>query len=110
MWPHHFDVGVVLPLAKGEGGDALSIGAGLSPGDEGIHEPYFCVTPWPPPPAESLPDLPAGGRWHREGWIGAALLGSEGVVAGDGEAQAARARAFLARTVEALSTRRRRPS
>jgi hypothetical protein len=76
VWPHHFDLGSVLPLGHAPGEEAPSIGVGLSPGDEGIAEPYLYVTPWPPPPAASLPELPAGGRWHREGWIGAVLTGS----------------------------------
>jgi hypothetical protein len=111
-WPHHFDVGTVLPLGAGGADEAASIGVGLSPGDEGIPEPYFYVTPWPPPGAgEPLPDLAAPGRWHREGWTGAVLAGTDIVAAGDGEAQAARASAFLAETVSALRARheQRRP-
>jgi hypothetical protein len=95
-----------------DGDEAPSLGLGLSPGDEGIPEPYFYVTPWPPPgPGEPLPDLPAPGRWHREGWTGAVLTGTEVVAAGDGGAQAARASAFLAEAVSALRARheQRRP-
>jgi hypothetical protein len=110
VWPHHFDVGTVLPLDDRHGEGAPSIGVGLSPGDEGIPEPYFYVTPWPPPPAGSLPDLPAGGRWHRDGWTGALLTGSEVVAAGGGAAQAAAASAFLAGTVELLRARHERGS
>jgi len=100
VWPHHFDVGSVLPLGPAAGESAPSIGVGLSPGDEGIAEPYFYVTPWPV--REPLPALPAGGRWHRAGWTGGILTGSEVVAAGGGEAQAAAASAFLSGTVEAL--------
>lgn len=102
VWPHHFDVGSVLPLGDGHGEAAPSIGLGLSPGDDGIREPYLYVTPWPTPPTGSLPSLPAGGRWHLEGWTGAVLTGSEIVAAGEGAAQAATASAFLAGTVETL--------
>jgi hypothetical protein len=103
VWPHHFDVGSVLPLGAGDGDEAPSIGVGLSPGDEGIPEPYFYATPWPPPGAdEPLPDLASPGRWRREGWTGAVLTGSDLVAAGDGRAQAARASAFLAEAVSAL--------
>jgi hypothetical protein len=106
VWPHHFDVGSVLPLGGGQGEDAPTIGIGLSPGDEAIAEPYFYVTPWPVPAAgESLPSLPAGGRWHREGWTGALLTGSEVVAAGAGPAQAAAASAFLAGAVSVLRAR-----
>ncbi len=101
VWPHHFDVGSVLPVSTAKGGEATTLGIGLSPGDEGIAEPYLYVTPWPLP--EPLPDLPSGGRWHREGWTGAVLTGSEVVAAGAAEAQAESARAFLTGSVEVLS-------
>jgi hypothetical protein len=106
VWPHHFDVGSVLPLERGRGHEDPSIGVGLSPGDEGIAEPYLYVTPWPPPPPESLPALPAGGRWNLEGWTGAVLTGSEIVAAGGAEAQAAQADRFLRGAVEVLRARR----
>jgi hypothetical protein len=110
-WPHHFDVGTVLPLGAGDGDEAPSIGVGLSPGDEGIPEPYFYVTPWPPPAAgDPLPDLAAPGHWHREGWTGAVLTGTHVVAAGDGEAQAARASSFLGGAVAALRERHERLS
>jgi hypothetical protein len=102
VWPHHFDVGSVLPLGTGGGDDAPSLGIGLSPGDESIAEPYFYVTAWPA--RASLPELPAGGHWHREGWTGAVLTGSEIVAAGDGAAQAATAYAFLSGTIAALGS------
>jgi len=103
VWPHHFDVGSVLPLGPGPTEGGPSIGIGLSPGDEGIGEPYLYVTPWPVP--DPLPELAAGGRWHREGWTGAVLTGSEVVAAGEGEAQAAVASAFLGGAVEAIRAR-----
>jgi hypothetical protein len=109
VWPHHFDVGSVLPLDSAPGEEAPSIGVGLSPGEEGIAEPYFYVTPWPPPPsAESLPELPAGGHWHRTGWTGALLTGSEILAERGGAAQAAAASAFLTGAVELLRERGKR--
>jgi hypothetical protein len=102
VWPHHFDVGSVLPLGATYRGESPSIGIGLSPGDEGIAEPYFYATLWPAPEADALPPLPANGRWNREGWTGALLTGSEITAAGDGGAQAAEAGAFLASAVEVL--------
>jgi hypothetical protein len=103
VWPHHFDVGSVLPLGAVGGEGAPSIGIGLSPGDEAIAEPYLYITPWPVP--EPLPDLPAGGRWHREGWTGAVLSGTEVVAAGGGDAQAETAGGFLGGTIEVLRAR-----
>ena len=101
VWPHHFDVGAVLPLASGRGEESPSIGIGLSPGDEGIAEPYFYATLWPAPDPDSLPPLPEG-RWNRNGWTGAKLTGSEIAAAGDGGAQAAVADVFLASAVAIL--------
>lgn len=101
IWPHHFDAGVVLPLLEPGGEEARSIGAGFSPGDETIPEPYFYVTPWPPPRGRALPDLPAGGRWQETGWTGAALTATE-LLDGEGQAQEGRARAFLRETVRIL--------
>jgi hypothetical protein len=100
VWPHHFDVGSVLPLGPAVGENSPSIGVGLSPGDETIGEPYLYVTPWPAP--DPLPALAAGGHWHREGWTGAVLRGSELEAAGGGGEQAAAASAFLDGTVEVI--------
>jgi hypothetical protein len=102
VWPHHFDVGSVLPLDAVRGEESASIGIGLSPGDEGIAEPYLYATLWPAPDAQSLPALPAGGRWNREGWTGAVLTGSEIVAAGGAAAQASAAGSFLASAVAVL--------
>jgi hypothetical protein len=111
LWPHHFDVGSVLPLGRGGGQDAASIGIGVSPGDEGIGEPYVYVTPWPPPPPdETLPAVAAGGRWHRQGWTGAVLDGTAIAAAGDGRAQSEHAERFLREVVGALSARQRERS
>jgi len=109
VWPHHFDVGSVLPLGGKSGEEAPSIGVGLSPGDEGIPEPYLYVTLWPAVPAETLPPLPVG-SWHREGWLGALLTGSEIVAAGDGAAQVALARAFASEALDALRSAHARRS
>lgn len=74
VWPHHFDQATLLALdppgtpAK----TARSINVGFSPGDAGIPDPYFYVTPWPRPDT-GPPPPPANGRWHTDGWFGAVL-------------------------------------
>ncbi len=75
-WPHHFDIATLIALDPGRPSeDARTIGSGLSPGDEGVREPYFYVTPWPYPDPASLPELPVG-YWNTDGWVGAVLKGS----------------------------------
>jgi hypothetical protein len=93
-WPHHFDLGALL--TAGEGASASSVGLGLSPGDGAYPEPYLYVTVWPAPARpESLPSLPGGGHWHREGWFGAVLTGTCLVEVRDAGEQEACAREFL---------------
>lgn len=65
IWPHHFDLGAILPG---------NIGLGLSPGDAYYAEPYYYVTP--PAPLAHAPKLAGGGFWRSEGWSGAVLLAS----------------------------------
>jgi hypothetical protein len=72
-WPHHFDIATLLPGSSAAGS---TVGIGLSPGDASYAEPYFYVTPWPYPRDPVPPPLPAGARWHREGWFGAVLTGT----------------------------------
>jgi hypothetical protein len=74
IWPHHFDIAVLMEF---EGG-AKTIGAGFSPGDDTIDEPYWYVNHWPRTTATSLPPLAGGGSWNTEGWLGAVLPVSRG--------------------------------
>ena len=74
-WPHHFDIATQLSNGETIGG-GRTIGAGLSPGDASYNEPYFYVTLWPSPDPTSLRPLRAG-KWHTQGWTGAALSAHE---------------------------------
>jgi len=95
IWPHHFDLGTLIPIATNQDGSlAQSIGFGLSPGDDSYPEPYYYVSPWPYPDAATLPTLPAGGRWHTTGFT-SAILGAEDLLAGPPDGQEQRVRAFL---------------
>lgn len=72
-WPHHFDIAVLFDLGEG-----AAIGIGLSPGDAYFAQPYFYLSPTPPPPAEDeLPPLPPAGRWHTRGFFGAVATAVE---------------------------------
>ena len=75
-WPHHFDYALMLTLSV-EPGKARSVGLGLSPGDKYYDQPYFYATPWPYPPAASLPAMPKPASWHTQEWTGAVLLASD---------------------------------
>ncbi|NJK28187.1 MAG: hypothetical protein HC925_06385 [Coleofasciculaceae cyanobacterium SM2_3_26] len=76
IWPHHFDMAVLISLPTPEGEEARSIGVGLSPGDGTISEPYWYITPYPEPTSDRLTPLPKG-TWKMEGWVGALLIATE---------------------------------
>jgi hypothetical protein len=98
VWPHHFDTATLIGLDReADPEHARSIGVGMTPGDASYAQPYFYVLPWPAPPLDALPLLQGGGRWHREGWVGAVLSGEDLVSDGvSSEEQLERTRAFLA--------------
>ncbi len=95
-WPHHFDLATLITLDRDAvPEEARSVSLGLSPGDASIGEPYLYTLPWPAPDPASLPPLDAGGAWVTDGWVGAALTGSELVGSSDAAEQAATAIAFF---------------
>jgi hypothetical protein len=75
IWPHHFDMASIFFLDEGDPETARSVNTGFSPGDGSIPEPYFYVTPYPTP--ARLPNLPAPGAWHTEGFTAAVLRCAE---------------------------------
>jgi hypothetical protein len=101
IWPHHFDIATLITLDPGADPErARSIGVGMTPGDASYAEPYFYVLPWPAPQRAEFPALEGGGKWHREGWVGAVLTGGELAGAATAAAeQGDHARAFLASAV-----------
>ena len=104
-WPHHFDIATLLKLDEGGAPEtARSIGLGLSPGDGSYAEPYFYVTPWPYPAEPSLPTLPFNGIWHREGWLGAVLLGEAFVGTSSNGSQRRRIQEFFDAALAACLT------
>ncbi len=76
-WPHHFDIATYVALDEGSSETARGIGVGMSPGDESYGQPYFYVNPWPYLNAIDLPDAPAPGHWHTDGFVGAIATGEE---------------------------------
>jgi hypothetical protein len=98
IWPHHFDIAILISLPNTKKDEAVSIGVGMSPGDGSYDRPYWYVTPWPYPDPTSLTQLASGGTWHTEGWIGAILTASQ---LSQGEEQQVQVEAFLDSAIEA---------
>ena len=83
-WPHHFDMATLLPAGGQTAGSPQTVGVGLSSADDHFPEPYFYVSPWPPPDPTGLPALPRGG-WQVEGFFGAVLTATELLAESDQE-------------------------
>lgn len=75
-WPHHFDIGGLLPAGPPEARFERTVGIGLSSGDTSYEEPYFYVNVYPAPADAKLPSLPFG-HWHTEGFLAAVLTATE---------------------------------
>lgn len=80
-WPHHFDTGAVMTLAKGQQGAASkTIGIGWAIPDDEFDEPYYYVNHWTKKGEidyDQLPELEGAGRWHLKDWKGAVLNSSD---------------------------------
>lgn len=100
-WPHHFDIATLIGVdEEAHEEHARSVGVGLSPGDGAIEQPYFYVTPWPPPKDhDALPALTAGGQWHIEGFVAVVIRGEQVTAIDEGE-QRDWAKAALAEAVK----------
>lgn len=76
VWPHHFDTGTFIPLAKNAAGAvSQSIGLGWAIPDTMVEEPYFYLSFWSQEDknvSEDFTPLPAG-EWMMPGWNGAVL-------------------------------------
>lgn len=98
IWPHHFDLGVLLPL---DAGGERTLGLGLSPGDKHYDQPYLYCSPYPAPPkGADKPELSVG-HWHTRGFLSAVATAEELLAnAPDGDA----AREYLRSAVAACSS------
>ena len=96
VWPHHFDIAVLLDGPRPE----QTIGVGMSPGDGAYPEPYWYVTPWPYPDTAKLPPLQGGGGWHTDHWVGAVLAAGR-LDRGDAAMQCEQVATFMASAIAA---------
>lgn len=80
IWPHHFDTGTFITLARNGKGDATkTIGLGWAILDSMVAEPYFYLSFWSESKLEITDEfktLPAG-EWMMPTWNGAVLKTSE---------------------------------
>jgi len=85
-WPHHFDIATLVQVRPARGDDpARTVGVGMAPMGGGRAHWYWYVTPWPYPPAETLPRISPPASWHTEGWTGAVLPGDDVVATPEGQ-------------------------
>ncbi|OLP16358.1 hypothetical protein BST81_21445 [Leptolyngbya sp. 'hensonii'] len=77
LWPHHFDLALLITLPSLPDDTSRTVGLGLSPGDTSYPEPYWYVSPYPYPDTPSLPALEGKGFWHTQHWVGAVLTASQ---------------------------------
>lgn len=101
IWPHHFDIAILIMLPGTWNGSPLTVGVGLSPGDASYPEPYWYVSPYPYPDTASLPAIAGNGSWHTQHWVGAVLPVSHLVDNNNTEAQQSQVEDFLKSALQA---------
>lgn len=73
LWPHHFDMAIMITLEGGDFETARAIGAGLAMPDKLYTEFYWYTYPWPRHTRKGLPKLKSAGTYQTEGFNGAVL-------------------------------------
>ena len=76
-WTHHYDIANEVNFQTSGPEGTMTVGLGLSPGDENFDEPYFYVSPWSAIDQNDLPALTVTGRWHTEGFVGVVATATE---------------------------------
>lgn len=87
IWPHHFDMGSLIPLAYDNNQmPTKTIGLGWANPDNEIPEPYFYINFWSKYidfSSLDLPQLKTAGSWHQQSWIGMILTYTDILSASD---------------------------
>lgn len=72
VWPEHFDLSFLWFAAEPDEHHP-HLNFGFAPYSAGIDYPYLYAYAYPYPAQYDPPALPAGARWHTEGWTGVVL-------------------------------------
>jgi hypothetical protein len=73
VWPEHFDLSTLWFLGAAIDESQAHLNFGFAPFSEGLPDPYLYAYAYPYPPHYDPPALPAGARWHTQGWTGVVL-------------------------------------
>jgi hypothetical protein len=73
LWSHHFDLASLYFLSGNDEHTDSHINLGFSPVSPGFPHPYFYAYRYPMPDGLLGKPLPAGARWHNDGWTGAVI-------------------------------------
>jgi Family of unknown function (DUF5996) len=73
VWPEHFDLSTLWFQGASIDESQAHLNFGFAPFSDGLPDPYLYAYAYPYPPRYDPPVLPAGARWHTQGWTGAVL-------------------------------------
>jgi hypothetical protein len=73
VWPEHFDLSTLWFQGASIDEGQAHLNFGFAPFSEGFPDPYLYAYAYPYPQRYDPPALPAGARWHTQGWTGAVL-------------------------------------
>lgn len=73
VWPEHFDLSTLWFQGATIDESQAHLNFGFAPFSEGLPDPYLYAYAYPYPQHYDPPALPAGARWHTQGWTGAVL-------------------------------------
>lgn len=73
VWPEHFDLSTLWFRGASIDESQAHLNFGFAPYSDGLPDPYLYAYAYPYPQHYDPPALPAGARWHTQGWKGVVL-------------------------------------
>jgi hypothetical protein len=73
VWPEHFDLSTLWFQNPSIDESRAHLNFGFAPFSDGLPDPYLYAYAHPYPQHYDPPALPAGARWHTQGWTGVVL-------------------------------------